>query len=156
MSKKKAPEPDLLDKEARVVELRRAGVTWDVIAQRTGYANASGAYRAYQRAADRIIRPNIEELRDIEIERLDRMQAGVWGKAINGEVRAIDAVLRIIEKRSKLLGLDAPKELNVKAQVETYDRNSIDTAVAELAALLAGSPTHSVDAPNGATRTDTN
>jgi hypothetical protein len=145
MTSKKAPEPALLETEARVVELRKAGITWEGIAKQTGYANASGAYRAYQRAAERMVRPNLEEHRDIELERLDRLQAGLWQKAISGDTRAVDAVLRVIAARARLLGLDAPTNLNVKAQVETYDRNSIDTAVAELAALLASGQANPVD-----------
>jgi hypothetical protein len=149
MMSKKAPEPALLEIEAQVVDLRKSGMTWEGIANLTGYANASGAYRAYQRAAERMVRPNLEEHRDIELERLDRIQAGLWDKAITGDTRAVDSLLRVFDRRARLLGLDAPTNLNVKAQVETYDRNSIDTAVAELAALLAGGQTDIVDASTG-------
>jgi len=38
------------DKDARVLELRRAGLTWQRIAEEVGYADHSGAHRAYQRA----------------------------------------------------------------------------------------------------------
>lgn len=136
MASKKSPEPELLAKENQVIELRRAGITWAKIAEQTGYAGPAGAFRAYQRVAERFIRPNLEELRDMELDRLDRLQAAVWGKALNGDVRSLDAVLRIIDKRAKLLGLDAPKEVNLKAEVATYDRDSIDSEVARLVALL--------------------
>jgi len=156
MSRKNAPEPETLERETKILELRRAGVTWAVIAERTGYASASGAYNAYQRIAERTIRPKLEELRDMELDRLDRLQAGVWGKAINGEIRAVDSVLRIIDRRARLLGLDAPKELNVKAEVTNYDANSIDSEVARLIAILDSSPARELDAATSEAGADTN
>jgi hypothetical protein len=36
----------------------------------------------------------------------------VWTKALNGDVRAVDSVLRIMERRAKLLGLDAPTKID--------------------------------------------
>lgn len=155
MSRKNAPEPDRLDKENQIVELRRAGVAWKVIAERTGYASASGAYNAYQRIAERVIRPGLEEYRDLELERLDRLQAGVWGKALNGDLRALDSVLRIIDRRTRILGLDAPKEVNLKAEVTTYDRNTIDAEVYRLVTLLDGGPQGALDAGVSATGPDT-
>jgi len=151
MASKKAPEPALLEVEAQVVELRKAGVTWAGIASRTGYATPAGAYKAYQRAAERLIRPNLEEHRDMELERLDRLQAGVWAKAISGDVRALDSVLRIIDRRSRILGLDAPKEVNLKAEVITHDRNSIDSEVARLVALLDSSAQGQLDSATSTT-----
>ena len=132
MQSKKAPEPAMLEQEAKVIELRRAGLTWATIAAQTGYAGAPGAYKAYQRAAERLIRPNLEEHRDMELDRLDRLQAAVWGRAALGEVKAIDSVLKIIDRRSRLLGLDAPQK--IQAEVITYDADSIE---ARLAAIIA-------------------
>ena len=49
-----------------------------------------------------------EHLRTLEALRLDEIQAKIWDKAIAGDYRAVDRVLRIMERRAKLLGLDAP------------------------------------------------
>lgn len=156
MTSKKAPEPELLEQEAKVIELRRSGATWSVIAERVGYAGPSGAYKAYQRAAERMIRPNLEELRDTELDRLDRLQLGLWGKAIQGDVRAVDSVLRIIDRRARLLGLDAPSQVNLKAEVNTYDANSIDSEVARLIQILDSGAARELDAATGSAGTDTN
>lgn len=155
MSRKNAPEPEVLERETKIIELRRAGATWAVIAERVGYASASGAYNAYQRIAERVIRPKIEELRDMELDRLDRLQMGVWSKALNGDSRAVDSVLKIIDRRSRLLGLDAPKEVNLKAEVATYDRNTIDTEVYRLVALLDGGAQGALDSGISAAGTNT-
>lgn len=155
MARKNAPEPEVLERENKIIELRRAGATWAVIAERVGYASASGAYNAYQRIAERVIRPNLEEYRDMELDRLDRLQMGVWAKALNGDSRAVDSVLRIIDRRTRILGLDAPKEVNLKAEVTTYDRNTIDAEVYRLVTLLDGGAPGALDAPVSATGTDT-
>ena len=155
MSRKNAPEPEVLERENKIIELRRAGATWAVIADRVGYASASGAYNAYQRIAERVIRPNLEEYRDMELDRLDRLQMGVWSKALSGDSRAVDSVLKIIDRRSRILGLDAPKEVNLKAEVATYDRNTIDAEVFRLVTLLDGGPQGALGAPVSETGTDT-
>jgi hypothetical protein len=155
MADEKAPEPDELERESRILELRRAGATWQNIADRVGYASPSGAWQAYQRIANRFIRPKLEDLRDMELDRLDRLQMGVWPKALNGDIRALDAVLRIIDRRARLLGLEAPKEVNLKAEVTTYDRDSIDAEVARLVALLDGGSPRELAEAESTTGTDT-
>lgn len=40
--------------------------------------------------------------------RLDSLQSGLWGKAIDGDVEAAMAVLKIIEQRCRLLGSEGP------------------------------------------------
>lgn len=121
---KNAPDPVQLDRELQIIELRRAGATWEKIANAVGYANASGAYKAYQRAAERIIRPNLEELRDFELDRLDRLQLAVWEKAKNGDYKAIQTVLSILDRRTRILGLDAPTK--IQAEVITYDGDTLN------------------------------
>ena len=55
-----------------------------------------------------ISRARAEELRQLEEERLDRMQAGIWSTAIQGHLGSIDRVLKIMDLRARLLGLYAP------------------------------------------------
>lgn len=48
----------------------------------------------------------VEQHRTLELTRLDALQTALWEKAMNGDVKAALGVLRIIERRSRLLGLD--------------------------------------------------
>lgn len=96
----------VLQREQDALELKRAGVTYDVIAERLKFANRGGAYKAVQRALVRTMQEPADELRTIELDRLERLHFAAWAKAINGDLRAIDRVLRIAERRAKLLGLD--------------------------------------------------
>jgi hypothetical protein len=112
------------EKEARIIELRRTGATWELIAKTVGYANASGAYKAYQKALGRIVEPKIEELRAVEVDRLDRLQFAIWERAKDGDIKAIDAVLRILDRRTRILGLDAPTK--IQAEIVTYDGSILE------------------------------
>lgn len=110
-------------RRARVVELRMAGHTWQTIADQVGYANKGTAYKAWQQALREITREPAEELRQLELDRLDRMLAAVWPNAINPTIgdlqyRAIDRVLAIETARNRLLGLAAPTRIMVEEDIE--------------------------------------
>ncbi len=48
------------------------------------------------------------ELRALELERLDGMTSGLWPSIQEGSAAAVSAGVRVFERRSRLLGLDAP------------------------------------------------
>jgi len=132
------PTPELIDTEVRVLELRKTGMTWTRISELTGYADASGAYRAYIRALKRVVKEPAEQVRTLEIERLDYLWNSLMAKATDGDPQAIGVMLRIMERRSRLLGLDAPTK--VQQEVTTWEGgDSIDRAVRELAEALSAS-----------------
>ncbi len=92
-------------RKCRAVELALHGKTYDQIAREVGYANRGTAHRVVRKAlADRLV-DNIDELREFEAARLDALQAALWDKAMSGDVRATAGILRIIDRRCRLLGL---------------------------------------------------
>ena len=129
------PSPELVDKETKVLELRRAGLTWQRIADEVGYADHTGAYAAYKRAIRRTQQQPADELREQELDRIDRLQLAAWPNAMKGSEKAILAIVRLMERRAKLLGLDAPTRIQQDVTTWTGDE-SIDRAVRDLAALL--------------------
>lgn len=129
------PSPELVDKEVKVLELRRAGFTWQRIAEQTGYADHTGAYAAYKRAIKRTQQQPADELREQELDRIDRLQLAIWRNAMGGDTKAILTIVRLMERRAKLLGLDMP--IKIEQEVTMWDGGeSIDRAVRDLAALL--------------------
>lgn len=131
----KVPDPELVDIEIQVLEYRRAGMIFDEIAKRTGYANASGAYLAYKRAIKRTMQQPADELRQQELDRLDRLTLAAWPAAMKGDTKSILAIAKLMERRAKLIGLDKP--IKIEQEVTTWDGSeSIDRAVRDLAALL--------------------
>ena len=96
-------------KRAKVVEAVADGATYEQAAQQAGYATRSGAYKAFWKAVDGREADAVDQARTLELTRLDALQVGLWDRAVSGDVKAVNAVLRIIEQRSRLLGLDKPE-----------------------------------------------
>jgi hypothetical protein len=119
----KAPKPEVIDREQAVVALRRQGLTWDAIAKQVGYKDPTGAHSAYMRASKRVVKEDIDAIRQVETERLDIAQSAIWQTVLTGDNQSIATLLRIMERRAKLLGLDQP--VRIQAEVVTYDGNAV-------------------------------
>jgi hypothetical protein len=83
-----------------------AGHTYQQVADDLGYKNRGTVHRIVQHALARHEVEGVEELRALELERLDRIQIAFWGLATSGDVRAAEVVLRVIAARCRLLQLD--------------------------------------------------
>lgn len=105
-----------LDVEARAIALRVAGKAYDEIAADLGLprSTAHGIVARALRRRREVLGENLDTVREIEAERLERLHAAHWSRATEatGEDADPDAAttttLRIAERRAKLLGLDAP------------------------------------------------
>ncbi len=100
-------------KRTKVVEAVAEGATYEQAAKQAGYATRSGAYKAFWKAVDGREADAVEQHRALELQRLDALQVGLWERAEAGDIKAVNAVLRIIEQRSRLLGLDKPEKTPV-------------------------------------------
>jgi len=92
-------------RSCRAVELLADGKTYEEIARGVGYANRGTAHRVVAKALAENLHQNIELLRTLEGERLDRLQTAFWDRAISGDRQAAHAVLKIIEQRCRLYSL---------------------------------------------------
>ena len=120
-------------KEAEVLELRKAGWTFERIAERLGYANKGGAWKAYDRALTATLQEPADELRRLERERLDALFSAMYEIAMTkGSARHAEVALKAMEQRAKLLGLDAP--VRMRHDVITHD--AFAEAVAQLEAEI--------------------
>jgi hypothetical protein len=131
----------------RVLTMRKAGVPFEVIADRVGYKDKSGAYRAWERAMKGLVTEPAEELRKLELARLDDLLFAIWKKGTEGDLGAIDKLLKISERRAKLAGLDMPTMLKneltgpgggpIQVSEEEYDLDLLTVEeVVQLQALL--------------------
>lgn len=119
----------------QALELRKAGATYEDIAAQLGYKNRSCAWAAVKSALKSTVKEPAEEVRTLEVARLDSLFLAMYPKARKGDVQAVDRCVRISERRSKLLGLDAATNVDVKS-----DGKPIGSAVSDerrLAALVA-------------------
>ena len=128
-NKKQDTGPELLataERRAYVLQLRRGGATYRDIAGNV--LNTFGAdklpqgwderyaYKDVKRELDRVrgeIAESAEDVLTLELERLDRMFLTMFDRAIKGDEKAVDRCLRIMQRRSDLLGLDAPKRQEI-------------------------------------------
>ena len=108
-------------KEQRAYELRLSGKTFKEIAKELKYADASGAYQAYQRAREVVSLDNLGEWRLLELERLNVIQSALWDKAMEGNIPTINALLRVFDLRAKLIGLYSPEKHQVDYEEPDYD-----------------------------------
>lgn len=103
---------------AMALQLALEGHTYDEIARRVGYASKSGAFGAVQRELKRMLRHPAEELRQLEVARLDGLLTVYLPKAMSGDGWSMDRVLRIMERRDALLGLAIrPDQAQQQAQM---------------------------------------
>jgi hypothetical protein len=125
----------------RVAAMRASGASFRAIGSALGI-DPTWARTLLLKALEEITAETAELLRVQEGERLDLLQRGVWPAALAGDTKATAAVIRIMERRAKLFGLDAPIKVAVDADV--------DAQIAELAAMLvipSQVVTHEPDAP---------
>ncbi|MGQ9555903.1 MAG: hypothetical protein ACUVWR_17520 [Anaerolineae bacterium] len=99
-----------IERDQQALELRKAGVPYLEIAARLGWRSASTAHVAVTRALRRTLQEPADELRELEVARLDALLFAIWPQTSEGNLDAIDRALRIMERRAKLLGLDRPVE----------------------------------------------
>lgn len=100
-------------------------MTWTTSSGKPGrWKSKSGVYAACQRAQQRRIDEPDEDLRAMELARLDRLQAANWANALEGDVKAGELVLKLMVRRAKMLGIDARMVAAeaVEAEQRLHDR----------------------------------
>ena len=94
------------ERKLQALELRKAGASYAAIAEQLGYRSASGAFAAVRAALRDTLREPAQEVRELELARLDAAQLALWRRVQSGEEKAIDRLLGIMKRRAELLGLD--------------------------------------------------
>lgn len=108
-------------KAAKALELRMEGKSFDQIAEEAGYNSRQAAHDAVKRALDRIEREPADALVKLDLERLDVLWQIQYLNAQAGDVQAMAACMKLMERRAKLLGLDAPVKTENKTEVTGND-----------------------------------
>jgi len=100
------------------LNMRKAGASYRAIGRKLNISEAQ-AFRDVKTCLEDLAveqEQSALELRQMELERLDAMLLANWSRAIGNEnvpadLKAQDRILRIMERRAKLLGLDAPTKI---------------------------------------------
>jgi len=78
------------------------------IADELGYTSRGTVYKIIKTAQATQLTGAVEEHLDIEVSRLNALQAAVWPAAMSGDLHALVVAARIIDARCRLLGLIGP------------------------------------------------
>lgn len=103
---------EVLRKQQIAVKMVGSGSSFDQVAEKLGYTNRGAAWRLVQKALRAVVVQGVEEYRELELSRLDALQACYWASASQGDLNAARVVLRVIEQRSRLLGLNDGHDRN--------------------------------------------
>jgi hypothetical protein len=128
---------EIAERRRKALQLRLAGATLAQVGQQLGVSE-SRACRIVQDALDQTVREPADELRKLEVARLDQLWVEVTkilrrrhllisgGTVVlhpeNDEqpleddapaLHAVDRLVRIMERRARLLGLDAPTKVSI-------------------------------------------
>jgi len=132
----------LAERDARMFKMRQAGVAVGDIAKRFGIS-PKAVHTAMQRQLEKLNGEALMAYPDVlrmELERLDNLQAAIWpltqhrkvkmddGTEIQVEpdLKAIQQVLLIMDRRAKLLGMD---QKNVNIQMEVNNNQNIKASL---------------------------
>lgn len=121
----------LADRDLRIFKMRQAGVAANEIARRFGIST-SAVQSAIRRQLEKMNREALmayPEVLRMELERLDSLQASIWPLTqhrkvtmddgtevtLEPDMKAIQQVLGIMDRRSRLLGMD---QTNINVSLE--------------------------------------
>lgn len=133
---------DALRRQELAYRLFIAGASYAAIARtadperpgETLYAHKGSAFHAVQSAVERHSGfVDTEAMRQVESQRIDALQRALWPKALNGDSWAVLRIKELMERRSKLFGLDAP----VRQQVEVITTDLVSEAIQQLTEEIA-------------------
>lgn len=105
---------EVFERQLQAVELRKQGLGFQEIADRLGYAGHQGAYKAVMAALKKTLQEPTDELRHLELQRLDAMLNALWPAIMKQDgytPRTVEVALKVMDRRAALLGLDAPKQV---------------------------------------------
>ena len=122
--------------QREALQLRAQGLSFRAIADTQGCSPSTAKARV-DAALDKTLREPADHLRELELERLDQLFEVAFARATDQESKGVlfgvDRCLTIMDRRARLLGLDAP----IRRIVEVIDDTSIDREIERLVSELA-------------------
>jgi hypothetical protein len=118
------------ERRTEVLKLRREGYTYKEIGQRIGISSQM-AHKVVRKELTRLWNLTDEEatsLRQLELDRLEELQTFVHPQAKEGSLKAVETLLKIAERRSRLLGLDAVTKVQVQNDLLPTDQELVARA----------------------------
>jgi len=120
-SKTSARKLTYAERKLKALELRKEGNTFQQIGDALGISkqNAHKHVMTALTAMNEQIAAEAEVMRTLELERLDKLWFAMYRQATQGNQGAVDRCIRIMERRAKLLGLDAAERMKLEHETIT-------------------------------------
>lgn len=127
-----------LERQQTALEMRRQGFTFREIAHHLE-VSAQAAHQLVKKAIKNIeanMYEDASEVKRLELERLDRLLVRLWRQAVPTDaneapnIKAVEQVLKIMDRRARYLGLDAAQKH------EVLSMDAIDEQIKKLEAEL--------------------
>jgi hypothetical protein len=117
------------EQRVRCYQLRLSGLSVRQIATATGLSVGTVSNRIQAEIDSRVL-PLADEVRKVELDRLDGWLARLNAQIVAGVAvaRNVEVAVRVSERRAKLLGIDAPQQL----EATVHEVTQTDVALAEL------------------------
>ena len=119
------------EKTLKALELRKRGLNYTQISEKLGCARSTACryvLSELENLAERC-REEAVYVRDLELQRLDELYLIAYRALIRGnDLAGIDRCLRIMERRAKLLGLDAAEKVEHSGDL-TITLHAVDMGV---------------------------
>jgi hypothetical protein len=127
--------------EEDVMALRVKGMSFTKIDNALSVSNSARIFRrAMARTGENTTYVRAEAIR-LEAERMDALQEGIWDRAVNGNSRAVEVALRILERRANMFGLDFQHMINAKAvEIEASKVKMMSTALTKALEAIGADP----------------
>ena len=143
---------DNAERDRQAARLRTQGMPYREIAEQLGYHDEGSAHRAVSKILRETVQEAADELRKVEVERLDALLQVAWNVMMREHVAvssgkivmvaddegnevplrddgptlaALDRVIKIADRRAALLGLDAPQKIQSGGTVR-YEISGVD------------------------------
>lgn len=108
------------DKKRRALELRRDGWGFKAIADAIGWKSHASAYEAVMKALRDTLQEPADELRVLEVERLNKLYEFTMQRIDKDNLWAVDRALNIMERRARLLGLDTEGTTDLSGHIGSF------------------------------------
>lgn len=113
-----APRPKLtveqVERRVRACEMRRQGMSYEQIARAMGITQPA-AWRLVKRALDRMQVESADAVIKIESTRIDHAIQRIQQGIDDGDPAAIGALVKLMDRRAKMLGLDAAQRIEMRS-----------------------------------------
>lgn len=125
-----AKQAETYEKRRRAAELRRAGWTWDAVAEEVGYSSrgsAHAAVKALLQEHQSLAYDEIALYRQESLDRLTDLLRVAMGKALDGDEKMMRESRLIISQIGDLTGEKAPLQVQIgESDVDRLLREALD------------------------------